>query len=59
MRPRTVDVGEILTGLCTLLGQDMIYHLSPEETLVNSIRTVAACYIPNYLGLGDLSPNEW
>ena len=40
MRPRTADAGKTLTGLCTLLGQEsMIYHLAPEETLANSIRT--------------------
>ena len=40
MKSETADAGEILTGLCALLGQEpMIHHLSPEATLLTSIQT--------------------
>ena len=39
LRPRTADDGEILTGFCTLLGQEgMIHHLAPEASLATSVR---------------------
>ena len=39
LRPRTTDVGEIMTGLLTLFGLERsLFHLPPEDTLLSSVQ---------------------